>query len=34
MSIGQATEMPEIVCLCGSTKFKTEFLDANMRLTL
>jgi len=26
--------MPEIVCLCGSTKFKDAFQEANMNLTL
>jgi len=25
---------PTVVCLCGSTKFKDEFIDANRRLTL
>jgi len=25
---------PKIVCLCGSTKFKQEFLDANFRETM
>src|SRR6267142_5719814 len=28
------TDFPLIVCLCGSTKFKDEFLDLNMTLTL
>lgn len=27
-------EMPPIVCLCGSTRFKDEFMDATRRLTL
>lgn len=27
-------EPPEIVCLCGSTKFKDEFREANKRLTI
>lgn len=27
-------EKPIIVCLCGSTKFKDAFTDANQRLTL
>lgn len=26
--------MPEIVCLCGSTRFGDAFRDANLRLTL
>jgi hypothetical protein len=25
---------PKIICLCGSTRFMTEFYDANMRETL
>lgn len=28
-----AGDAPQIVCLCGSTRFKTEFEDANRRLT-
>lgn len=28
------TAFPEIVCLCGSTKFKDEFREANKRLTI
>lgn len=27
-------EMPHIVCLCGSTKFQQEFMDANYRETM
>ena len=27
-------EKPVIVCLCGSTKFKKEFIEANKRITL
>jgi hypothetical protein len=27
-------DFPEIVCLCGSTRFMKEFYDANMRETL
>ena len=28
------TPMPKVVCLCGSTRFKREFIDANFRETL
>ena len=28
-----AHDMPKIICLCGSTKFKDEFIAANKRLT-
>ncbi len=27
------TDFPEVVCLCGSTKFKEAFVEANYRLT-
>lgn len=27
------TDFPKIVCLCGSTKFKQAFIDANFRLS-
>lgn len=28
------SERPEIVCLCGSTRFKQAFIDANFRETM
>jgi hypothetical protein len=29
-----ARKFPRVVCLCGSTKFKQEFIDANFRETM
>lgn len=29
-----APSPPKVICLCGSTRFKTEFVEANRRLTL
>jgi hypothetical protein len=31
---GDKPARPEIVCLCGSTRFKQEFIEANFRLTM
>lgn len=31
---GYGRILPKVVCLCGSTRFMTEFYDANMRETL
>lgn len=33
-SRGEGDDTPEIVCLCGSTKFKEEYREANKRLSL
>ena len=32
--VAEDKEFPRIICLCGSTKFKQEFIDANFFLTM
>jgi hypothetical protein len=33
-TIGKGMERPKIICLCGSTRFKDAFREANLKETL